>query len=105
MPIKLCLKLNAELDEQGYITVSGRVNRKYFMERTCYDTNEQKDGDSYARLQRIKNNTWKVYYRYTDWDGTTHQSTKSEALRPNVMRRHGNVNSIPIGRQSRHDVS
>lgn len=23
-----------------------------------------------------KNNTWKVYYRYTDWDGTTHQSTK-----------------------------
>ena len=23
-----------------------------------------------------KNNTWKIYYRYTDWDGTTHQSTK-----------------------------
>ena len=38
-------KLNAELDEQGYITVSGRINRKYFMERTCYGTNEQKDGD------------------------------------------------------------
>ena len=33
------------LDEQGYITVSGRINRKYFMERTCYGTNEQKDGD------------------------------------------------------------
>lgn len=42
---KIMRKLNAELDEQGYITVSGRINRKYFMERTCYDTNEQKDGD------------------------------------------------------------
>ena len=45
MPIKIMRKLNAELDEQGYITVSGRINRKYFMERTCYGTNEQKDGD------------------------------------------------------------
>ena len=42
---KIMRKLNAELDEQGYITVSGRINRKYVMERTCYDTNEQKDGD------------------------------------------------------------
>ena len=42
---KIMRKLNAELDEQGYITVSGRINRQYFMERTCYDTNEQKDGD------------------------------------------------------------
>ena len=42
---KIMRKLNAELDEQGYSTVSGRINRKYFMERTCYDTNEQKDGD------------------------------------------------------------
>ena len=42
---KIMRKLNAELDEQGYITVSGRINRKYFMERTCYGTNEQKDGD------------------------------------------------------------
>lgn len=23
-----------------------------------------------------KNNTWKVYYRFTDWQGKTHQSTK-----------------------------
>ena len=42
---KIMRKLNAELDEQGYITGSGRINRKYFMERTCYGTNEQKDGD------------------------------------------------------------
>ena len=23
-----------------------------------------------------KTNTWKVYYRYTDWQGKVHQSTK-----------------------------
>ena len=23
-----------------------------------------------------KTNTWKVYYRFTDWQGKTHQSTK-----------------------------
>lgn len=33
---KLVHKLNDELKEMGYITISGRVNRKYFMERTCY---------------------------------------------------------------------
>ena len=29
-------KLNGELKEKGYLTVSGRVNRKYFMEKFCY---------------------------------------------------------------------
>ena len=41
-----------------------------------------------------KNSTWKVYYRYTDWDGKL-ISLPSAALRPSVMRRHGSVNSIP----------
>ena len=25
-----------ELEAKGYITISGRVNRQYFLERTCY---------------------------------------------------------------------
>ena len=29
-------RLNVELKEKGILTISGRVNRKYFMERTCY---------------------------------------------------------------------
>ena len=29
-------KLNKELEAKGYITISGRVNRQYFLERTCY---------------------------------------------------------------------
>jgi len=33
---KIIRNLNAELKQKGFITVSGRVNRQYFMERTCY---------------------------------------------------------------------
>ena len=33
---KIVQKLNRELREKGYITISGRVNRQYFLERTCY---------------------------------------------------------------------
>lgn len=29
-------ELNAQLKELGYITVSGKVNRAYFMEKCCY---------------------------------------------------------------------
>lgn len=33
---KIVQKLNKELEAKGYITTSGRVNRQYFLERTCY---------------------------------------------------------------------
>ena len=33
---KIVQMLNVELKEKGILTISGRVNRKYFMERTCY---------------------------------------------------------------------
>lgn len=33
---KIVQRLNAELDSKDYITISGRVNRQYFGERTCY---------------------------------------------------------------------
>lgn len=33
---KLIQRLNAELRKQGYITISGRVSRKYFTEKLCY---------------------------------------------------------------------
>ncbi len=38
---KIVQRLNAELREQGYLTISGRVNRKYFMEKLCYDGAER----------------------------------------------------------------
>lgn len=33
---KIVQKLNVELESKGYLTISGRVNKQYFMERTCY---------------------------------------------------------------------
>lgn len=33
---KIVQKLNKELEAKGYITISGRVNRQYFLERTCF---------------------------------------------------------------------
>ena len=41
---KIVQKLNAELKEKGFMTISGRVNKQYFMERTCYGaTNKERD--------------------------------------------------------------
>ena len=33
---KIVQKLSKELEAKGYIKISGRVNRQYFLERTCY---------------------------------------------------------------------
>lgn len=38
---KIVQKLNAELKEQGFLTISGRVNKQYFMERTCYGATKE----------------------------------------------------------------
>lgn len=41
---KIIQKLNAELEEKGFLTISGRVNKKYFYERTYYNSkNNGKD--------------------------------------------------------------
>lgn len=33
---KIIRRLNKELKDKGYITIAGRVNRNYFIEKTCY---------------------------------------------------------------------
>jgi len=38
---KVMTQLNKELKEMGYWTVSGRVNSKYFYERTCYQGSDK----------------------------------------------------------------
>ena len=41
---KIVQKLNAELKEKGFMTISGRVNKQYFMARTCYGaTKKERD--------------------------------------------------------------
>ena len=39
---KIVQRLNAELKDLGYMTVAGRINKKYFMEKVCYSENERK---------------------------------------------------------------
>lgn len=33
---KIVQQLNAELRQMGYVTIAGRVNRKYFFKKLCY---------------------------------------------------------------------
>lgn len=41
---KIVQELNVELKEKGFMTISGRVNKQYFMERTCYGaTKKERD--------------------------------------------------------------
>ncbi len=42
---KLIQQLNSELQEKGYITIAGRVNRQYFRER-LYETSQRKEGNT-----------------------------------------------------------
>ena len=40
---KIVQKLNAELKEQGFITIAGRINKQYFLEKTCYGAAKEKE--------------------------------------------------------------
>lgn len=40
---KIVQRLNAELKGMGYLTVAGRINKQYFMEKVCY-TKKKGDG-------------------------------------------------------------
>lgn len=40
---KIVQKLNAELKAKGFITISGRVNKQYFLEKACYGAVENKE--------------------------------------------------------------
>lgn len=41
---KIVRKLNTELKAMGYLTVAGRVNKQYFMEKVCYGEQEKERG-------------------------------------------------------------
>ena len=40
---KIVQRLNIELKEKGYLTISGRVNRKFFTEKFCYGGAKRSD--------------------------------------------------------------
>lgn len=40
---KIVQKLNADLQAKGFLTISGRINRKYFLEKFCYGGTERRE--------------------------------------------------------------
>lgn len=40
---KVIQRLNREMQERGYLTVSGKVNRKFFMKKVNYQDDERKE--------------------------------------------------------------
>lgn len=40
---KIVQKLNADLKAKGFLTISGRVNKQYFLEKTCYGAATDKE--------------------------------------------------------------
>ena len=39
---KIVHRLNQELKEKGFITIAGRINRRYFNEKVCYGGSDDK---------------------------------------------------------------
>lgn len=40
---KIIRQLNQEMQDMGYITVAGKVNRKYFMKKVNYEDSNRKE--------------------------------------------------------------
>ena len=40
---KIVQKLNNEMRAKGYITIAGRVNKQFFLEKTCYGATKEKE--------------------------------------------------------------
>ena len=40
---KIVQTLNNELKAKGFLTISGRINKQYFLEKTCYGTAVNKE--------------------------------------------------------------
>ena len=100
---KLIRQMNEELAKTGCITISGRIDRKFFHEKfygTRTETTE-KGGVIMAAFKNKDNGTWYVQFRYTDWKGERQQklkrgfATKREALeweREFLMEKQADVN-------------
>ena len=39
---KVVQELNQELKNMGYLTLSGRINRQYFMKKVCYSEKDER---------------------------------------------------------------
>ena len=99
---KLIRSMNAELKKTGCITISGRIDRKFFHEK-FYGTRGQSERSEnrMAAFKDKKNGSWYAQFRYTDWRGERQQklkrgfATKKEAQaweREFLMQKQADVN-------------
>ncbi len=40
---KVIRNMNVELKEQGFFTMAGKVNKQFFLDKTCYDSEKLKE--------------------------------------------------------------
>ena len=40
---KVIREMNAEMRELGFYTVSGKINKQFFLDKTCYDPNKTRE--------------------------------------------------------------
>ncbi len=74
---KIVQKLNAELAEKGYVVISGRVNKQYFYGTHLLRCRQEREVNLWQYIKNKKTNTWRVLYRYTDWNGERKQTQKA----------------------------
>ena len=41
---RIVRRLNEEMKSKGYLTIPGRVNRQYFMEKVCFNHGKKEEG-------------------------------------------------------------
>lgn len=68
--IKILQKLNAELKSRGFLTVSGHVNKQYFLERS-YETAKQNSIDTSGTLQWNNSNEISLFTSFAYYDFRT----------------------------------
>ena len=47
---RMIKRLNAELESQGYLTLTGKVPLNYFLKRYCLDDQKEKDASTNQRV-------------------------------------------------------
>lgn len=63
---KVIRKMNAELQEQGFFTMAGKVNKQFFLDKTCYDAAKVNPERSNQNTAYCDENIRDVYHELFD---------------------------------------
>lgn len=74
---KLVRQMNEELEEKGFITIAGRVSRKYYEEKFYGMARTANKGELImAAYKDEQRGTWYVSFHYYDWTGKNCRKVK-----------------------------